>query len=294
MKKTLEYFYIFSKLSTSFILLICLIVLGYFFFISFQNQENSKNEQEDILIKLEENSKIISNIVTKISTNDIILSEIKETLETNNEINYSNELILLSEKIQGLYSELNIISKNIEKIESIDLSKIKETKNKDFTITILEKNKKELARLITTKFENNINYTEELSLLQNLNGEKNENIFEKINLIMLNNFRGNSFIKNIFAKESDIFLKEKHTQYPSSFFKKSLMNFIEIKPSNKNVVENNDIYILKEIERLIEEKKYSESYNRIIKLKDYESFFSVSLEQIKIAIEFMELIKKVS
>ena len=72
------------------------------------------------------------------------------------------------------------------------------------------------------------------------------------------------------------------------------MNFIEIKPSNKNDVENNDIYILKEIKRLIEEKKYSESYNRIIKLKDYESFFSVSLEQIKIAIEFMELIKKVS
>ena len=294
MKKTLEYFYIFSKLSTSFILLICLIVLGYFFFISFQNQENSKNEQEDILIKLEENSKIISNIVTKISTNDIILSEIKETLETKNEINYSNELILLSEKIQELYSELNIISKNIEKIESIDLSKTKETKNKDFTTTILEKNKKELARLITSKFENNINYTEELSLLQNLNGEKNENIFEKINLIMLNDFRGNSFIKNIFAKESDIFLKEKHTQYSSNFFKKSLMNFIEIKPSNKNDVENNDIYILKEIERLIEEKKYSESYNRIIKLKDYESFFSVSLEQIKIAIEFMELIKKVS
>ena len=294
MKKTLEYFYIFSKLSTSFILLICLIVLGYFFFISFQNQENSKNEQEDILIKLEENSKIISNIVTKISTNDIILSEIKETLETKNEINYSNELILLSEKIQELYSELNIISKNIEKIESIDLSKTKETKNKDFTTTILEKNKKELARLITSKFENNINYTEELSLLQNLNGEKNENIFEKINLIMLNNFRGNSFIKNIFSKESDIFLKEKHTQYSSGFFKKYLMNFIEIKPSNKNDIENNDIYILKEIERLIEEKKYSESYNRIIKLKDYESFFSVSLEQIKIAIEFMELIKKVS
>ena len=294
MKKTLEYFYIFSKLSTSFILLICLIVLGYFFFISFQNQENSKNEQEDILIKLEENSKIISNIVTKISTNDIILSEIKETLETKNEINYSNELILLSEKIQELYSELNIISKNIEKIESIDLSKTKETKNKDFTTTILEKNKKELARLITSKFENNINYTEELSLLQNLNGEKNENIFEKINLIMLNDFRGNSFIKNIFAKESDMFLKEKHTQYSSNFFKKSLMNFIEIKPSNNNDVENNDIYILKQIERLIEEKKYSESYNRIIKLKDYESFFSVSLEQIKIAIEFMELIKKVS
>ena len=69
-EKTLEYFYIF-KIKHIFILLICLIVLGYFF-ISFQNQENSKNEQED-MIKLEENSKIISNIVTKISTNDIVL-----------------------------------------------------------------------------------------------------------------------------------------------------------------------------------------------------------------------------
>ena len=44
MKKILDYLYIFSKLSTSFILLICLIVLGYFFFISFQNQENSKGK----------------------------------------------------------------------------------------------------------------------------------------------------------------------------------------------------------------------------------------------------------
>ena len=55
MKKILDYLYIFSKLSTSFILLFFLLIFGYFFYISFKNQETSNNDQLELINQLDQN-----------------------------------------------------------------------------------------------------------------------------------------------------------------------------------------------------------------------------------------------
>ena len=55
MKKTLDYLYIFSKLSVSFILLFLLLILGYFFYVSFKTQEISNNDQLEFINKLNQN-----------------------------------------------------------------------------------------------------------------------------------------------------------------------------------------------------------------------------------------------
>ena len=62
MKKTLEYLYIFTKLSTSFILLLCILVFGYFFYASYKNQEKSNNDQVDFLNKLNDNAKQLTKL----------------------------------------------------------------------------------------------------------------------------------------------------------------------------------------------------------------------------------------
>ena len=290
MKKTLEYFYIFSKLSTSFILLLCVLLLGYFFYMSFKNQEKTNNDQAEVINKLNYNSDKITNLSQKIEMTDTSIYEIKKTTKNNTNIKNSKEIISLNKKIEELNLKLKNLSVNLEEIQKPYPNKIKV----NIPDKILNKNKTELAKLVILKFENNLDFTDEINILQNLNDESKKNIFEKINLISLNKFRGSSFIKNIFSKELDLFLKENLNNKLSNFFPKSLMKIISIEPSKINIINNNEIKILNEVTNHLDQKNYKISYQKIINIINYEKYFGETINQIKIFIEFEELINKVS
>lgn len=293
MKKTLEYFYIFSKLSTSFILLLCILILGYFFYMSFKNQEKTNNDQAEVINKLNYNSDKITNLSKKIEMTDTFIYEIKKTTKNNTNIKNSKEIISLNKKIEELNLKLKNLTVNLEEIQTQKKPYPNNIKV-DVPDKILNKNKTELAKLVILKFENNLDFTDEINILQNLNDQSKQNIFEKINLISLNKFRGNSFIKNIFIQEFDLFLKENLNNKLSNFFPKSLMKIISIKPSKINIINNNDIKILNEVTNHLDQKNYKISYQKIINIINYEKYFTETINQIKIFIEFEELINKVS
>ena len=285
MKKTLEYLYIFTKLSTSFILLLCILVLGYFLYASYKNQEKSNNDQVNFLNKLNDNAKQLTKLSKKIEITDTTLDEIKKAIQKNLNTNNSEEISFLNKKIEELNTKLESISLNIQEIQSLERFKTKEIKINDSSNLILNKNKTELAKLIFFKFENNLDFSEELSMLQNLNNQKKQHIFEKINLIELQNFRG---------KELDFFLKENYNNHSSNFFTKSLMKFIAIQPSKTNIIKNNEINILNEISAFLDKKQYKSSYQKVIIINNHEKYFGETINQIKIAIEFEKLIQRVS
>ena len=126
------------------------------------------------------------------------------------------------------------------------------------------------------------------------NNKKNQHIFEKINLIRLKNFRGNEFLKDIYSKELDLYLKEKFNKNYSNIIPKSLMKFIAIEPSKKNIIKNNETLVLKEINTLLDEKNYQMSYKKIITLENFEIYFTETINQIQIANAFKELIDKIN
>ena len=237
MKKTLEYLYIFSKFSTSLILLISILVLVYFFYISFKNQEKSTNDQTEIFYeKLNQNSEEINKVLKKVEITDSALIEIKKILQATSEDNNLTQINDLNLKIIELNSKLENIS--------IDLKEIKTSnntlQNKEFLVknnqsSILEKNRSQIAKLAIFKFENNLDFAEELNILQNLNEINKNHIFEKINLINLENYRGNLFLQNTFSKESGIFLKNKINQN-NNIITNSLMGFILVEPSKKIIL----------------------------------------------------------
>ena len=80
MKKTLDYLYIFSKLSTSFILLFMLIIFGYFFYLSFKNQEISNNDQLELINKLNQNAENLSKLSKKIEITESYLDQLKTSI----------------------------------------------------------------------------------------------------------------------------------------------------------------------------------------------------------------------
>ena len=294
MKKALEYLYIFSKFSTSLILLISILVLVYFFYISFKNQEKSTNDQTEIFYeKLNQNSEEIYKVLKKVEITDSALVEIKKLLQKTPEENNLQQINELNIKIIELNSKLESISIDLKEIKTLNTAQQKNeflaSNNKN---SILEKNKSQIAKLTILKFENNLDFTEELSVLQNLNDAKKNHIFEKINLINLKNYRGNLFLKKTFSKESDIFLKNKIDN--NNVITNSLMELVLVEPSKKNNIKNNEINILKEIIYLLEQKNYNSSYEKISIINDYENYFSNTIKQLKIAMEFIKLIERVS
>ena len=294
MKKILDYLYIFSKLSTSFILLLLLLILGYFFYLSFKNQEASNNDQLELIYKLNQNVEKLSKLSKKIEITEVSLDEIQKSIQNINNDDQSKEISLLNKKIGELDLTLKNISVNLQKIKTTNISEPSKILSDNISSSVIDKTKTEIIKLVIYKFENNIDFTEELNLLQNFNNQNNQHIFEKINLIKLKNFRGNMFLKNVYAQELDFYLKEKFNKSSRNFISKSLMKLVAIEPSKTNIIKNNEINVLNEISALLDKKNYKMSYSKITNINNYEKYFVETINQIQIANEFKELIKKAS
>lgn len=294
MKKTLDYLYIFSKLSTSFILLFILLVFGYFFYVSFKNQEISNNDQLELINKLNQNVENLSKLSKKIEITESSLEQIKTSIQKITNFDQSKEVVSLNKKIEDLDLSLKNISIDLQEIKTTKISESNNTLSKNNLDTVIDKNKKEIIKLINYKFENNLDFIEELDILQNFDDTNNQYIYEKINLIRLKNFRGNEFLKDTYSQELDLYLKEKFNKDSSNIITKSLMNFVEIKLSKTNKIKNSETLLLKEISTLLEERNYQTSYTKIITLNDHEKYFIETINQIKIANDFKKLINKTS
>ena len=292
MKKIFDYLYIFSKLSTSFILLFILLIFGYFFYISFKNQETSNNEQLELINMLNRNVENLSELSKKIEITEISIDEIKTSIQNITTSDQSKEVLFINKKIEKLDLGLKNILVDLQAIKTINNSVSDIAPSNNILNPIIHKNKKEIVKLINYKFENNLDFTEELDILQNFDNSNNQYIYEKINLIRLKNFRGNKFLKDIFSQELNLYLKENFDKNSWNFISKSLMNFVVIEPSKTNDIKNNETLLLKEITILLEEKNYKTSYTKITTINNYEKYFRETINQIQIANDFKKLMNK--
>ena len=293
MKKALDYLYIFSKLSTSFILLFILLIFGYFFYLSFKNQEISNNDQLELINKLNQNEESLFTLSKKIEITESSLDQIKTSIENiTNSDQSKKDVLSLNKKIEELELSLKNISVNLQEIKKANISESNNTLSTNNLDPAINKNKKKIIVMINYKFENNLDFTEELDILQNFDSSNNQHVYEKINLIRLKNFRGNKFLKDIFSQELNLYLKENFNRNSQNFISKSLMNFVVIEPSKTNDIKNNETLLLKEIATLLVEKNYETSYTKIVTINNYEKYFRETINQIQIANDFKKLINK--
>ena len=87
MKKMFESIYLFSKLTTSLVLFTVLIIMGYFFYTSYQNQDKVYLEKKTQENKFEEeinnNSTQIKIISENLVKNQSLFSQIEKLLKNN-------------------------------------------------------------------------------------------------------------------------------------------------------------------------------------------------------------------
>lgn len=293
MTKITEYFYIFSKLTTSLVLFLIIIVMGYAFFKSYQgiddNNVNLENKISSLSSDVMLNYNNFEKIVRKINDTDKSIDEIKKILlqkdtDTKN-VNYKEDienLIKLNEELQKQVDKLTLNLKNIDNEVNTDSRSIESRQIPT------------LIKLIFIKYENGGSVRNEILLLEDLLKPNKEEIFEKISLLELKKFYGFKNLEKIFDDLAREFVKTKFAKNNQNYVINFLLKFVSIQPSNLTIYENEDLNILMRAKKNLEIRNIQQSLDQILLIKENDMFFTEWVEQVKIYLEFKSLIEKVS
>jgi len=293
MTKITEYFYIFSKLTTSLVLFLIIIVMGYAFFKSYQgiddNNVNLENKISSLSSDVMLNYNNFEKIVRKIDDTDKSIDEIKKILlqkdtDTKN-VNYKEDienLIKLNEELQKQVDKLTLNLKNIDNEVNTDSRSIESRQIPT------------LIKLIFIKYENGESVRNEILLLEDLLKPNKEEIFEKISLLELKKFYGFKNLEKIFDDLAREFVKTKFAKNNQNYVINFLLKFVSIQPSNLTIYENEDLNILMRAKKNLEIRNIQQSLDQILLIKENDMFFTEWVEQVKIYLEFKSLIEKVS
>ena len=293
MTKITEYFYIFSKLTTSLVLFLIIIVMGYAFFKSYQgiddNNVNLENKISSLSSDVMLNYNNFEKIVKKINDTDKSIDEIKKILlqkdtDTKN-TNYKEDienLIKLNEELQKQVDKLTLNLKNIDNEVNTDSRSIESRQIPT------------LIKLIFIKYENGESVRNEILLLEDLLQPNKEEIFEKISLLELKKFYGFKNLEKIFDDLAREFIKTKFAKNNQNYVINFLLKFVSIQPSNLTIYENEDLNILMRAKKNLEIGNIQQSLDQILLIKENDMFFTEWTEQVKIYLEFKSLIEKVS
>ncbi len=291
MKRLLENFYLFSKLSTSLLLFSCLLVMGYIFYKSYTNQKNITNNQNVLGDIFKENIKSnidqISDISNKLIANEKSLNEIENSINkiilqknndpVNQEIN--KKLNILSQDIQDLSLEIN-------KLKNDDTSKnviLKSELNQNNTNN---KTKKNLINLILLKYENGSNIQEELDMLAQILNSQDITKIEKIRIDLLNPYKGHDTLKKIFDAEMKSYIKKTQVAQSKNLFTKIIFSYVEITPTSENKIQNNNIILINKVEQNIFNNKILKAFQELQNVKNFNKYFDKSIDEIKIFLNF--------
>lgn len=285
MDKILGKIHIFFKLTTSIILFIILIVLGYFFYLSYQKQEeiftnNSVNEDKirkeinDQLTKLksiEDKIKLNENVLIEIQKEISLLSNIKTKKENNDKID------IIIEKFNENFIKLN---DEIFKLKN----QIQDNSNSN-QITSVKKNGNEIIDLVIYKYENNINFDKEIEILENIYSQKDKYLFEKIRILMQKSFNGQIALGATFQEEMEKYIKIKIEKKSNNFLRRIILPYVNIQPSNINL-EDEELVNLTKVSLLIKNYENKKALQYLEMINNFRNNFEKTTSQLERYIEF--------
>lgn len=288
MKKIYEKLYLFSKFSVSFILLICLIGLLYVFLINYQNEtklsQNNSLIQNNLQNDVNKNLNLIKNLSEELKLTRSTIAEIQNLLKFSDDKKIKNDILKISENINILNNNFNVLSKEIENFRN---NNNLTNKNNNDQPSIIYEGTNEVINLILIKYENNINFDQELQYLKTISNEKKLPIFEKISLLKQDPFKGFKNLKNIFNSETNLFLKENIIKKEDSFISKFLLPYLNISPSSENTITNNEILALSKISKNLDNKNIRKALDNFKAINNYKIKFTQSLEEINKYLKFV-------
>ena len=281
MKKIIENFYIFSKLSTSIVLFLVLFFMGYLLYRSYSsiNNESSKNDEEilSIVSLIKENQSQILALSNEFNTKFKNLEKISEILNNND---FDKEGLNL--KIEDINNNINILKNDLIGIQD----KIEKVSNNSVAYNDDSATIEDIKKILFIKFLNNSNLDEELNLLSEIISNENAHYLDKI-LILKNKLDFDyQNLTNEYKSIRNLYLKENIVDKKSNYLVKIIIPIIDIKPSNKSSFRNKDLNIFKDTKELLNNKKFSESIERLKSLKFQEEYLDDFIYKVSIYADF--------
>lgn len=293
MNRIIGYFYIFSKLTTSLVLMLIISFMGYALIKSYQSKKNDSDKLEIEYSSLKEsiddndNKFIILNNQTKEIKKQV--AEIKKLLKNSkfpenyseNEDNITN-LIDLQKQLESKINKIELKLNNLEIKNSIN-------KNPNLNNQITP-----IIDLIVLKYKNGEEIDGELLYLESIAPVNKLYIFEKLNVIKLNKFYGLLDLSNEFNRSVNAYVNFKFTSTQKKSILSFLLKFVSIKPNNLSKYENEELNLLMNVKKMIDKEDINSASKLILKLDNHDKFFIKWKNQSNIYMDFISLLEKVS
>ena len=288
MKKIFENLYIFSKLTLSLTLLICILGILYVFYVNYQNEnklsQNQLSFEKELKNGIDSNNKLIATINNKIKQYERSLVEIKKSLDLLSKNEKINDITNVNESIELLNNNFKKLSEEITNFKNNNLNSFKD--NGEKKIKIINDSKKDIIDLILIKYENNKKIDQELQYLRTIVSQNKLANFEKILILSNKSFSGFDYLQNQFSEEVNIYLKELTQIRSVSLFSKVISPYIKISPTSENQITNELIAKIKEIKIHIQNKNADNALTNLKSIKNYETIFKLSSQEINNYLNF--------
>jgi len=282
MKKIYDYLFLFSKFSISLILLVCIIGLLYIFFVNYKNEtkisQNKISNQNELKQEIRNNLDLIKNISKEVKSNQTSLLDIKNSLSSISDKNTNNDNSKIIENIKILNNNFTNLSKEIENIKNNNFKSSSNNFRKQ--PNIVNDSRDEIIDLILIKYENNIDFGREIDYLKKILNEDEVTKFEKIMILINDPFKGYINLENIFSNESNVYLKTTINKNQGSLLSNIILPYLDVSPSTENNIIDNQVLLLKEIGKELENKNIQKVFEDMKSISNYETFFPESLIEI--------------
>ncbi len=292
MKKVFDSFYVFSKFSLSFILLLCVFFLIYVLYTNYQNEDEVSKLQtkleNELRENIKENSELIKNISKEILETKTALTNIEKLIKANLNKESKVDLTSINESIKKLNNNFNSLSYEISSIKN---KNIEDQPNNNSEL--VNQSIKEVVELIKIKYENNMDFDRELKYLETILENDKNPILEKLTILKRNKYKGHIFLENQFNNEVNLYLKNIVNEN-DSLFNKIFLPYINLSPSSENIISDEKILILEETKFFIKNRNITKAYDSIRRIGNYKVFFKVSLNEMNNFNNFITEISKLN
>ncbi len=292
MKKVFDSFYVFSKFSLSFILLLCVFFLIYLLYTNYRNEDELSKLQTELENELRENinenSKFIKNISKEILETKTALTNIEKLIKENSNKESKVDLTSINESIELLNKNFNTLSYEISSVKN---KNIEDQPNNN--PELVNQSINEVVELIKIKYENNIDFDRELKYLETILENNKNPILEKLSILKRNKYKGHIFLEDQFNDEVNSYLKN-IANNKNTLFNKIFLPYINLSPSSENFISDEKILLLEETKFFIKNRNITKAYDSLSKIENHKVFFKVSLNEMKNYNNFLTEISKLN
>ena len=188
----------------------------------------------------------------------------------------------LNLKIEDINNNINILKNDLIGIQD----KIEKVSNNSVAYNDNSSTIEDIKKILFIKFLNNSNLDEELNLLSEIISNENAHYLDKI-LILKNKLDFDyQNLTNEYKSIRNLYLKENIVDKKNNYLVKIIIPIIDIKPSNKSSFSNKDLSIFKDTKELLNNKKFSESIERLKSLKFQEEYLDDFIYKVSIYADF--------